>query len=99
MIVIWILLNLMRQAPLHYKLARTESSLAPINIVEAGSKSCQRFKNLNDNLPALKTVTHKATDNAKFQFEEFQLVKIIKNYFLSFKMKKDCLDVFLHVFS
>lgn len=76
MTVIWILLKLVEKAPVHYKLATTASSLAPLNIAEVGWKSSQRFKSLDDNLPVLKKVTHTVTDNAKFQSEEFHFIKI-----------------------
>lgn len=80
MTVIWILLKLVEKAPVHYRLATT-ASLAPINIAEVGCTSSQRFKNLDDNLPVLKKVTHTLTDNSKFQSEEFHFIKITKKKF------------------
>lgn len=81
-------MKLVEKAPVHYKLATT-ASLAPINIAEVGCTSSQRFKNLDDNLPVLKKVTHTVTDNSKFQSEEFHFIKITKKI-LYFNKKKHC---------
>ena len=92
-----IILNLIEKTPLKYNLVKVASCLAPKNIVQNCDISSNRFRIMVDGLCALKKISSKVADNAKFQFNEMQKVVSEKYFdeFIKFDYTNDRLDDFL----
>ena len=96
--VVHLLLKLHERVPIQYALVRNSSSLNPNKMALQGALMSKRFVRLADQLYSLKFISSSVADNAKFQYDQFMKKEVVNNKeeFLSFDMRKQRVDVFLH---
>ena len=93
-----LLLKLHERVPIQYALVRNSSSLNPNKMALQGALMSKRFVRLADQLYSLKFISSSVADNAKFQYDQFMKKEVVNNKeeFLSFYMRMQRVDVFLH---